>query len=99
MCVIRLFASDVSIRVESSNRQPIYKIVSADTAATNSEIASRHRSSKRTVQRVGEEIQSEAAIAAVDSKTLSTGTVSYALPWGHGWGWSTLPNGVWNGGK
>lgn len=27
------------------------------------------------------------------------GSLACVLPWGHGWGWSTLPNGVWIGGK
>lgn len=25
------------------------------------------------------------------------GTLACTIPWGSGWGWVTLPNGVWNG--
>lgn len=25
------------------------------------------------------------------------GTLACTIPWGHGWGWVTLPNGIWNG--
>lgn len=27
------------------------------------------------------------------------GTLGCDIPWGRGWGWATLPNGVWIGGK
>lgn len=25
------------------------------------------------------------------------GTLACTIPWGSGWGWVTLPNGIWNG--
>lgn len=27
------------------------------------------------------------------------GSLGHQLPWGRGWGWVTLPNGVWSGGE
>lgn len=51
---------------------------------------------------VNEDIRDDAAIAILTknaSEIDSKGTLACMLPWGHGWGWSTLPNGVWSGGK
>lgn len=51
---------------------------------------------------VNEDIRGDAAIAILTknaSEIDSKGTLACMLPWGHGWGWSTLPNGVWSGGK
>lgn len=49
-----------------------------------------------------DQVRSDAAIAVLTknaSENDSKGTLACALPWGHGWGWATLPNGVWSGGK
>lgn len=68
------------------------------TAATNSEVSAR-RCNRENLHNT--EVRSDAAVAVL-SKTNndsdSKGTLACALPWGHGWGWSVLPNGVWNGG-
>lgn len=46
-------------------------------------------------------VKSDAAIAILTKGTSSDSraTLACVLPWGHGWGWATLPNGVWSGGK
>lgn len=47
-------------------------------------------------------VRSDAAIAVLTknaTETDSKGTLACALPWGYGWGWVTLPNGVWSGGE
>lgn len=31
----------------------------------------------------------------VDS--INRGTLAFTIPWGYGYGWVTLPNGIWNG--
>lgn len=47
-------------------------------------------------------MKNNAAIAVLKKSTredsMPGGTLACVLPWGHGWGWSTLPNGVWSGG-
>lgn len=47
-------------------------------------------------------VRSDAAIAVLTKNATesdSKGTLACALPWGYGWGWVTLPNGVWSGGE
>lgn len=82
---------------------PITAFVFSRPVATTSEIASRRSSSKRPQdQQDGIDINPDAAIAILSKNTCqarSRGQLACALPWGHGWGWSTLPNGVWNGGE
>lgn len=50
-----------------------------------------------------DQVRSDAAIAILsknaNADSDSKGTLACVLPWGHGWGWATLPNGVWSGGK
>ncbi|EDV43766.1 uncharacterized protein Dana_GF16355 [Drosophila ananassae] len=43
-------------------------------------------------------VKSDAAVAILSKKPDSKASLACALPWGHGWGWATLPNGVWSGG-
>lgn len=43
-------------------------------------------------------IKSDAAVAILSKKADATVSLACPLPWGHGWGWATLPNGVWSGG-
>ncbi|KAG4075548.1 hypothetical protein HA402_003373 [Bradysia odoriphaga] len=65
--------------------------------ATSSEMSERRRRLNSQYQ-----VRSDAAIAVLNkssnSDSDSKGTLACVLPWGHGWGWSTLPNGVWSGG-
>lgn len=69
------------------------------TAATNSEV------SERKSQTISQDttLQNDAPVAVLQKSargdSIPGGTLACALPWGHGWGWSTLPNGVWSGGK
>lgn len=70
-----------------------------EIAPTNSEVSSRrgHRDEVR-----GPEVRSDAAVAVLSKSTRDSdakATLACVLPWGHGFGWSTLPNGVWSGGK
>ena len=44
-------------------------------------------------------VKSDAAVAILSKKPDSKASLACVLPWGHGWGWATLPNGVWSGGK
>lgn len=68
-------------------------------AATSSEMSERRR--KLNAQ-YNDQVRSDAAIAVLNknsnSDSDSKGTLACVLPWGHGWGWATLPNGVWSGG-
>ncbi|XP_023169980.1 uncharacterized protein LOC111598793 isoform X1 [Drosophila hydei] len=84
------------------------------TAPTNSEVKQRksvahktsrhHRSSsaalttERMLHNQNPLIKSDAAVAILSKKADSKASLACALPWGHGWGWATLPNGVWSGG-
>ncbi|XP_037949033.1 uncharacterized protein LOC119680338 isoform X2 [Teleopsis dalmanni] len=43
-------------------------------------------------------VKSDAAVAILSKKPDSKASLACVLPWGHGWGWATLPNGVWSGG-
>lgn len=69
------------------------------SAATNSEV------SERKSQAISQDttLQNDAPVAVLQKSargdSIPGGTLACALPWGHGWGWSTLPNGVWSGGK
>lgn len=46
-------------------------------------------------------IKSRTPVAIIKKNTcadsMSKGTLSCALPWGYGWGYVTLENGIWNG--
>lgn len=44
-------------------------------------------------------VKSDAAVAILSKNPDSKAALACALPWGHGWGWATLPNGVWSGGN
>lgn len=69
------------------------------SAATNSEV------SERKSQTISQDttLQNDAPVAVLHKSargdSIPGGTLACVLPWGHGWGWSTLPNGVWSGGK
>ncbi|EDV94321.1 uncharacterized protein LOC6568210 [Drosophila grimshawi] len=91
-------------------RRPLVRI----RPATNSEVKQRksagsgssrhHRTSSAalTTQRLlysqNPLVKSDAAVAILSKKPDSKASLACALPWGHGWGWATLPNGVWSGG-
>lgn len=54
----------------------------------------------------GSQIRSDAAVAVLckgSEDTDAKATLACILPWGHGFGWSTLPSGgntyIWSGGK
>uniref|UniRef100_A0A1B0FAM7 PH domain-containing protein n=1 Tax=Glossina morsitans morsitans TaxID=37546 RepID=A0A1B0FAM7_GLOMM len=54
--------------------------------------------SQRTFYNQNPLIKSDAAVAILSKKPDSKASLACPLPWGHGWGWATLPNGVWSGG-
>lgn len=53
---------------------------------------------QRTMYNQNPLVKSDAAVAILSKKPDSKASLACALPWGHGWGWATLPNGVWSGG-
>lgn len=69
------------------------------TAATTTEMSERRR---KINSQYNDQVRSDAAIAVLNKNSNcdsdSKGTLACVLPWGHGWGWATLPNGVWSGG-
>lgn len=68
-------------------------------AATTTEMSERRRKAQ---SQYNDQVRSDAAIAVLNKNTNSDsdskGTLACVLPWGHGMGWATLPNGVWSGG-
>lgn len=72
------------------------------TAATSSEVSAR-RKNRHTIEHNTTKVKGEAAVAIIKKNAQDTtdpkGSLACALPWGHGWGWATLPNGIWSGGK
>lgn len=68
--------------------------ISWSTAPTSSEV------SARKTQR--DNVNHAAAVAVLKKSHRDEsprGSLACVLPWGHGWGWVTLPNGVWSGGE
>lgn len=72
-------------------------------AATTSEVsARRHTNDNDSAAADAAPIRSETAVAILNKNANasgSCGTLACDLPWGRGWGWATLPNGVWIGGR
>lgn len=68
-------------------------------ASSNSEVLTRKQEEKYSPSTVRIKSQTPVAIIkkniGVDS--LDKGTLACTIPWGYGWGWVTLPNGIWNG--
>jgi hypothetical protein len=76
------------------------------TAATTKEVATRKREQQRAVtySQNNPSVKSQASVAVIRRNSVQNdngprGSLACALPWGHGWGWATLPNGIWSGGK
>lgn len=47
-------------------------------------------------------VRNDAAVAVLvkgNENSDAKATLACVLPWGHGYGYSILPNGVWSGGK
>lgn len=72
------------------------------SAATSSEVSAR-RKNRTSIENNTTKVRSEAAVAIIKKNTPESsdpkGSLACALPWGHGWGWATLPNGIWSGGE
>ncbi|XP_055385117.1 uncharacterized protein LOC129614505 [Condylostylus longicornis] len=78
-------------------RRPLVRI----RPATTSEVKARKLQSSSSSQAttLNPLIRSDAAVAILSKKPNdSKASLACVLPWGHGWGWATLPNGVWSGG-
>ncbi|XP_061508454.1 uncharacterized protein LOC11175992 [Anopheles gambiae] len=77
-------------------RRPIVRI----RPATSSEVSAR-RKNRHTIEHNTTKVKGEAAVAIIKKNAQDTtdpkGSLACALPWGHGWGWATLPNGIWSG--
>lgn len=74
---------------------------STHTAPTSSEVSAR-KSQSDNVNQAAALVRGNAAVAVLRKSHQDEsprGSLTCALPWGHGWGWVTLPNGVWSGGK
>lgn len=69
------------------------------TASSHSEVLTRKQEEKYSPGSTKIKSQTPVAIIkknlAVDS--VNKGTLACTIPWGYGWGWVTLPNGIWNG--
>lgn len=70
------------------------------TASSTSEVAASRKQDDKTVPN-SIKIKNETPIAIIKrssgSDSVPKGSLATVLPWGHGWGWVTLPNGIWNG--
>lgn len=78
------------------------KILCLKTASTNAEVDERRRTLQNiySIDSTVKNTQAPVAILRRDSITSDQkGTLACALPWGFGYGWSTLSNGIWGGGK
>ncbi|EGK96317.1 AGAP013121-PB [Anopheles gambiae str. PEST] len=80
-------------------RRELRLIGSPDTIAC-SEVSAR-RKNRHTIEHNTTKVKGEAAVAIIKKNAQDTtdpkGSLACALPWGHGWGWATLPNGIWSG--
>ncbi|CAO1424991.1 unnamed protein product [Diamesa serratosioi] len=76
-------------------RRPIVRI----RPSSNSEVLTRKQDERQLPNSV--KIKSEAPIAIIKKSlgndSMPKGSLTSTLPWGYGWGWVTLPNGIWNG--
>lgn len=68
------------------------------TAATTAEVSERKNKDEDDRAPVLE-TTAVAVLNKTGSQQDGCGILASDLPWGRGWGWSTLPNGVWIGGK
>ncbi|ETN62298.1 hypothetical protein AND_006012 [Anopheles darlingi] len=78
-------------------RRPIVRI----RPATSTEVSAR-RKNRHSIENNTTKVKGEAAVAIIkksaqDNNAEPKGSLACALPWGHGWGWATLPNGIWSG--
>ncbi|KAH8388652.1 hypothetical protein KR093_011725 [Drosophila rubida] len=84
--------SEVKQRKSSSSRHH------RSTATSTSTSTSTALTTQRIMYNQNPLVKSDAAVAILSKKPDSKASLACALPWGHGWGWATLPNGVWSGG-
>ncbi|KAH8294857.1 hypothetical protein KR018_003762 [Drosophila ironensis] len=83
--------SEVKQRKSSGNKN--HRCGSSSGSGTSSAVSTRvFRHSQNPL------VKSDAAVAILSKRPDSKASLACALPWGHGWGWATLPNGVWSGG-
>ncbi|XP_037730267.1 uncharacterized protein LOC119560722 [Drosophila subpulchrella] len=88
------------VRIRPATQSEVKQRKAASHGASGSK---HHRCSSAMTTKVYRQTQdplvkSDAAVAILSKKPDSKASLACALPWGHGWGWATLPNGVWSGG-
>ncbi|XP_061390458.1 uncharacterized protein LOC133325750 [Musca vetustissima] len=84
-------------------RRPLVRIRPATSSEVKQRKAlsnskSRSLATQRAFYNQNPLVKSDAAVAILSKNPDSKAALACALPWGHGWGWATLPNGVWSGG-
>lgn len=66
------------------------------TASSNAEVITRKNEEKYSPRST--RIKSQTPVAIIKKNSgIDNGTLACAIPWGYGYGWVTLPNGIWNG--
>jgi hypothetical protein len=69
------------------------------TASSNSEVLT-HKAEEKYLPS-STKIKSQTPVAVIKKNlgadSMHRGTLACTIPWGYGWGYVTLPNGIWNG--
>ncbi|XP_026482669.1 uncharacterized protein LOC113390690, partial [Ctenocephalides felis] len=73
-----------------AQRRPVVRIRPSSSIELEQEAADQQRQRSRA-----NATSHDAAVAVLRP---GGGSLGHQLPWGRGWGWVTLPNGVWSGG-
>lgn len=73
------------------------------TASTTAENAERKKATtQNNIYSIESAVKTQTPVAILRRNSVTSdqkGTLACALPWGFGYGWSTLSNGIWGGGK
>ncbi|KAG5670817.1 hypothetical protein PVAND_001055 [Polypedilum vanderplanki] len=72
-------------------RRPIVRI----RPSSNAEVLTRKHEEKYLPNAT--KIKGRTPVAIIKKTSGQKGTLACTIPWGYGWGWVTLPNGIWNG--
>jgi hypothetical protein len=77
----------------------MYHFYANRTASSNSEVLTRKQEEKYFPSST--KIKSQTPVAIIKKNlgvdSMHKGTLACTIPWGYGYGWVTLPNGIWNG--
>lgn len=66
-------------------------------ASSNSEVLTRKQEEKYLPGAMRIKSQTPVAVIKKSADSMEKGTLACTIPWGYGYGWVTLPNGIWNG--